>query len=132
MSKYGYNNRGAPIPSFKPGLENTGKIWTPDEDQELFRTLKEGMSLDEIAKLHKRTPVAIKMRLEGLVWDLHRQSMSPEEIQKRVPLSFNDIKTIITNMTSKEASKPTSQADIKLRLDAIDTKLDTLIKLMSK
>ncbi|CAN2228975.1 hypothetical protein MCEMZLE2_01412 [Candidatus Nanopelagicaceae bacterium] len=40
--------------------------WTPDEEQQLLANLDKGLSIEEIADIHQRTPVAIDARLERL------------------------------------------------------------------
>ena len=42
---------------------NAWSKWTPDEEQQLKAEFDAGMSLDEIADIHHRTPVAISERL---------------------------------------------------------------------
>src|SRR2546423_1852612 len=43
--------------------ENTGKPWNEHEDTLLLTEFENGMSVDEIATKHHRTPTSIRMRL---------------------------------------------------------------------
>lgn len=40
--------------------------WTPEEEQQMLAHFEEGLSIEEIADIHQRTPVAIDARLERL------------------------------------------------------------------
>ena len=46
------------------GLENKGKIWDEDEDEKLKNAFLEGRTIEELAKIHKRTTGSIHARLE--------------------------------------------------------------------
>ena len=46
--------------------EAAGARWTIEEDEQLAREYEEGLSIDEIADIHKRTPFAIDTRLRKL------------------------------------------------------------------
>lgn len=41
-----------------------GLPWTSDEDDELLSAFDEGKTIQELAKLHQRSPVAIRTRLQ--------------------------------------------------------------------
>ena len=43
--------------------ENAGKPWNPEEDKKLIAWYKAGKSIDDLAKLHKRTQGSITSRL---------------------------------------------------------------------
>lgn len=116
----------------KPGLENAGKPWTPEEDLEMFAQLRSGKSLDTIASSHKRSVAGITMRLEAMVWELHKSGLSPEDMQKRIPLSINDINLIVTKLTEKEAAKPPTLTELRDKLNAMDAKLDLIAKALSQ
>jgi len=45
---------------------NAGNPWTSDEEQRLVSKFDDGTSIEELASLHGRTPVAISLRLEKL------------------------------------------------------------------
>lgn len=40
--------------------------WTPEEEKQMLAHVEEGLSIEEIADIHQRTPVAIDARLERL------------------------------------------------------------------
>lgn len=54
---------GAPA---KPGLENSGRAWSEEEDARLGSTYDAGRSIEELAGIHKRSKWAIEARLARL------------------------------------------------------------------
>ncbi len=50
----------------KPGLENSGRPWSEEEDARLGSTYDAGKSIDELAGIHKRSKWAIEARLARL------------------------------------------------------------------
>ena len=50
----------------KPGLENSGRPWSEEEDARLGSTYDAGQSIDELAGIHKRSKWAIEARLARL------------------------------------------------------------------
>ena len=55
----------APAPG-KPGMENSGRPWSEEEDARLGSTYDAGKSIDELAGIHKRSKWAIEARLARL------------------------------------------------------------------
>jgi len=49
-----------------PELSNKGKKWSIDEDNNLYRSYKSGMTISDLAQKHQRTEYAIKVRLKKL------------------------------------------------------------------
>ncbi len=54
-----------------PGLANQGNAWTGDEDNQLKEAFTNGIKISQLAKVHQRTPGAIRSRLKklGLITD---------------------------------------------------------------
>ena len=52
--------------SAKPGLENSGRPWSEEEDARLGSTYDAGRSIEELAGIHKRSKWAIEARLARL------------------------------------------------------------------
>lgn len=50
----------------KPGLENAGRPWSPEEDLRLGKEYDSGKSIDELAEAYKRSKWAIESRLARL------------------------------------------------------------------
>lgn len=55
--------------------ENAGKPWLPEDDAELLKLYKAGVSVTEIAKQYKRTKGAIRARLVRLGMAEHRSDI---------------------------------------------------------
>ena len=56
---------GAPVTA-RPGMENSGRPWSEEEDARLGSTYDAGKSIDELAGIHKRSKWAIEARLARL------------------------------------------------------------------
>ena len=56
---------GAPATA-RPGLENSGRSWSEEEDARLGSTYDAGRSIEELAGIHKRSKWAIEARLARL------------------------------------------------------------------
>ncbi len=56
---------GAPAPA-RPGMENSGRPWSEEEDARLGSTYDAGRSIEELAGIHKRSKWAIEARLARL------------------------------------------------------------------
>ena len=50
----------------KPGMENSGRPWSEEEDARLGSTYDAGRSIEELAGIHKRSKWAIEARLARL------------------------------------------------------------------
>lgn len=50
----------------KPADSSRGQYWTSDEESELIREFGQMMKIENIARAHRRTPRAIRMRLEKI------------------------------------------------------------------
>jgi len=50
----------------KPGMENSGRPWSQEEDARLGSTYDAGRSIEELAGIHKRSKWAIEARLARL------------------------------------------------------------------
>ena len=73
-------------------IENRGKSWSDTEDESLKTEFKNGLSVVEIANIHKRSSVAIQFRLEKL-------GLNEKDREVNLTDSINPIETE-TNQTS--------------------------------
>jgi hypothetical protein len=53
---------------------NTGTYWTKQEELQLMDELSDQRTMDDIAKIHGRTPKAIEMRVESLIRKQHKDN----------------------------------------------------------
>ena len=49
-----------------PSHSKAGSLWTPDEEGQLIEAFDSGMQIEDMAKIHSRTPAAITARLQKL------------------------------------------------------------------
>src|SRR5579862_1428644 len=63
----------------KPGRHN--KRWKQEEDTELLKELKEGISLKEICKIHERTLGSINSRIEKHAVEMFDKKMDIKQIE---------------------------------------------------
>lgn len=59
------------------------KPWTHEEEDDIMIAMGKGLSMDLIAKNHKRTPKAIKIRINLILWRTVRNIMVIEKIKNR-------------------------------------------------
>lgn len=63
---------------------NIGKLWTIEEEEILWMNIKVH-SIEEVAKLHKRTPKGIKMRLQKIIlYKIYNDLLDCNEIKKYI------------------------------------------------
>lgn len=58
----------------------TGNLWTEEEEIQLMRELRQGISISVIATNHQRTSKAIDMRMEMMYKNMKKDGISQEEI----------------------------------------------------
>ena len=96
---------------FKVNHSNVGKIWTDEEENILMEELNSFMDITTIANLHGRTTYGIECRLIQIVYKLHMNGNSIEEIMKKTKLPTQEISELISrqekkiNKTTKEKIK---------------------------
>ena len=73
------------------GLENMGTAWYEQEIQGLLDEIKQGLSVDNIAKAHKRTNGGIRSRLRIIAYDKYKANMAINDIVTLTRLSKDDI-----------------------------------------
>lgn len=68
----------------KDSNNNIGKWWTIEEEEILWMNIKVH-SIEEVAKLHKRTPKGIKMRLQKIIlYKIYNDLLDCNEIKKYI------------------------------------------------
>lgn len=97
--------------SDKPGLENSGKPWTKDEDLQLVQELADRKPMADIATAHKRSLTSVTTRMEMLVYAMYKEKMPIEEIHQRIPLTTNEFNDIIKNYERKALKKAEAKSN---------------------
>ncbi len=70
-----------------PETKNTGKRWSEEEDAQLIKEVQEGLSYEEIAKIHFRTESAMKSRIYGKAIADYENGVDLETIYDRYKMS---------------------------------------------
>lgn len=99
-----------PEPSPETSNTRIGKNWTASEDQEMLAQVRQGSSLDDIARQHNRTPGGVKNRLLKLV---HQMSMdgkaSLEEVCSVYHVTTKDVDAFLEVNRERAAAKKAAQ-----------------------
>lgn len=122
-----------------PETANAGSKWSEDEINNLLYEIKNNISLDEIAKNHKRTPSSITGKLYSIAIKLLEKNMDINEVSKVVNLSVISIqgyikkypnkKTKIISETKSETNNQLTASEIlKLFQPSISKTLDIPIQ----
>ena len=86
--------------------ERAGYPWTLKEDADLMKFVENRVSIDEIAKNHKRTKTAIKARIiKNAIEIMKHQNISIEEISEKVSIPIEEIKNELNNFSRKSSNK---------------------------
>jgi ATP-dependent exoDNAse (exonuclease V) alpha subunit len=107
-----------------PDTENVGKKWSEDEINNLLVEIKKNLSLDDIAKIHKRTSSSVRSRLFTIAISLIHKNMDIDEVSRIVNLSSKSIQDYIEKYPTKK-TKTTSESNENKNLTA-----DEILKLM--
>ena len=76
----------------QPETARAGIKWAEEESQELMNRINEGMSLEDIAKIHQRTITAVKSRIMSNALNIMKEKkMSFDEVSKLVNISVDDL-----------------------------------------
>jgi hypothetical protein len=73
------------------GLENMGKPWREPEVTTLLKEIKDGITIQEIAKSHKRTNGGIISRLCTIAYSKYKGQMSITDIMELTRLSKDQV-----------------------------------------
>ena len=87
------------------GLENMGKPWREPEVTALLKEIKDGITIQEIAKSHKRTEGGIRSRLREIAYDKYKEQMSINDIMELTRLSKDDVIDTITRREYADEKK---------------------------
>jgi hypothetical protein len=107
----------------QPDTARAGIKWTEEESQELMNRIKDGMSLEDIAKTHQRTIIGVKNRIMANALHIMKENkMSFDEVSKLVNISVFDLENYKQYQDNK-GEKPDKKESDNLSLQQI-TKLE--------
>ena len=78
------------IPKKDETILNKGKRWTSEEDENLMNKAREGINIEKISKIHKRTPSAVKMRLMQNLLDKYNGNIN-EIVEEFIQIPKEDL-----------------------------------------
>lgn len=86
-----------------PETSNAGKKWLEDEINNLIYEIKKNISIDDIAKIHKRTPSSITGKLLSIaVSYITQKNMDINDVSKIVNLSVKSIQDYMEKYPDKK------------------------------
>lgn len=154
---FNYNDQNIAKFCSKHKLENMVKIsfvgqkWTKQEDENLLEEIKSNLDYDEIAKIHKRTLLGIKKRLEIIAYDMYFDEIPMDDITQKTKISKEQISIIIKEKQQKYEKKninddikkqkkvnkiadnnviETDIIEIKKQLENINTNIENIFNLL--
>lgn len=80
---------------------NVGKIWTEEEENVLMEELNSSMGIATIASLHGRTAHGIECRIRQIVYKMHMNGASIEEIAIKTKLHAEEISALISRQEKR-------------------------------
>jgi len=128
-----------------PDTSRAGLKWDDSEDENVLSKLKSGMSIDDIAKVLKRTANSIKTRIVmNAVKQIDEENIDKNKVMKELKITDADIteykekkkqrddqqKNFINSMINKNIYNPTIRDNYQLlkeiinRLNVIEEKLN--------
>jgi len=87
------------------GLENMGTPWREPEVSALLKEIKDGITIQHIAKSHKRTEGGIRSRLREIAYDKYKDKMSINDIVELTRLSKDDVIDVINRREYADEKK---------------------------
>ena len=85
---------------------NLGKTWTEEEENVLIEELNSSMGITTIASLHGRTVHGIECRIKQIVYKLHMNGASIEEIVSKTKLHAEEISVLISRLEKQMLKIP--------------------------
>ena len=112
-----------------PETSNVGKKWSEEEINDLLNEIKNNKSLDEIAKIHKRTPSSIKSKLMSIAIKLLEKNMDINEVSKVVNLSVKSIQDYIEKYGKNEKKISEVKSETKSESKNKELSVSDILKL---
>ena len=105
--------------------DNNGKKWNDKEVKQLINLIKQNMSENEIAKIHKRTKGGIHSRIKKIVRDCYEnKKYSISQISEYIGLSEDKINNIINkeNILLKNTNITYNNECVNIKKNVLDFK----------
>ena len=125
--------------------ERAGNKWSKDEDAQLLKEIKDGLSSDKISEIHKRTSNGIYCRKKTIATQMYESGYDKDKITKKLSISYIEYVDIINEYKHKNKKRDEkrteniknriesiSNVDIEERLDNMDKKMDKILEQFTK
>ncbi len=117
-------------------LKMAGQKWTEIEIQELILEIKSGKSIQDIAKYHNRSQIAIQLRMANIIHEKLKKKQK-QQVASELNLNLNSIDNILRNSekytstkTQSLTTQPPQNHNINFtnKLNEMETKLNIIEK----
>lgn len=88
-----------------PDTANVGKKWTNEENDELMKLVMAKTSVDDMAKVHKRTPNSIQQQVLKLASKMVSDTKTVDEAAKEVNVQPEELTAYIAKVDRKSQRK---------------------------
>jgi hypothetical protein len=98
----------------QPGTSKAGLKWTPMERLKLFESMRAGIGVDAISKLHERTPGAIQARMNKEFVDAVHAGETPAAVASRLKVPVDAVVSAVMKAEDLKEAGPSMKAqDLK-------------------
>jgi hypothetical protein len=111
----------------QPGTSKAGLKWTLMERLKLFESMREGLGVDEISKLHERTPGAIQARMNKEFVDAVQAGETPAAVASRLRVPVDAVVSAVLKAEDLSKAGPSTKAEDLKNKDPTKT-LTAMIK----
>ena len=110
---------------------NIGKLWSVDENNELYKEVENNKNYSEIAAIHKRTEKAIILRvISNIIYPKYKNN---EMTLDQLSYEYNIEKDLIEKHIAKYENQPKKPKEQQTNIDKILSDLDNrLLRLEQK
>ena len=110
---------------------NIGKLWSVDENNELYKEVENNKNYSQIAAIHKRTEKAIILRvISNIIYPKYKNN---EMTLDQLSFEYNIEKDLIEKHIAKYENQPKKPKEQQIKIDKILTDLDNrLLRLEQK
>lgn len=109
-----------------------GAKWTNDEIEQLKSEFRHNKTLPDIATLHGRSELAVKLQMFRVAMNLITPERSIEDVCEKYNISTRDVSDYIKKETAKKDKLDTKKAETKATNDMLKTLTEKIDKLDMK
>ena len=95
----------------QPGTSKAGLKWTQMERAKLFESMREGLGVEAISKLHERTPGAIQARMNREFVDAVHAGETPDAVATRLGVPADAVVSAVMKAEDLKRATPSMKAE---------------------